>query len=508
MVACSGAKNINVESDQGFASADAHTEAHQVHDAYKGADAHQGADSSETKPQIKVIGAAHMTVLANNVPAYASFAGYQNRVVQNANGIFVAYLEFHSPSWPANQYFWRLVRSQDGGKSFKTVHSGYAITRAPVVETDGASNVYVLYPNLKAGSFSFLRFDSATNYSNTINKTIKADAGGKFVSHYDAARKRIYFMTVGAGAWTRTSFFALDLTGSVLFSYRFSHQGSMASLHYPHLAMNDSSTTLYAAWTTDKDGQRNYSSIHFARSTNGGMSWSTMTGNPLSPSPTSTGADNSLVPDIYGPTDNLLGIARTNWPRWLANFFYLGGALHFAVSDKDGKGASYMRYDLKKQLIDRQTYNAPRTYAGCPYWVAPWDMYRNACYNPSDYYKPQFQYSWKGKHVKLASGGYFAKSRIEPNTIYHVGEVHHVSAPASGAINGRLGILRSQDNGAAWSDYAISAVGSKEKINIFRPWSFSGPRAVTTQVFGVFTHFSNPSGSSNQLVFFSFPAGT
>jgi len=80
--------------------------------------------------------AFELTPIDTNCTYYATFQSHNQKVVQNANGIFMTYLLDYTDvaPWPGT---WRLVRSTDGGTTFQVVYTSPLVgSKTACIETD------------------------------------------------------------------------------------------------------------------------------------------------------------------------------------------------------------------------------------------------------------------------------------------------------------------------------------------------------------------------------------
>jgi hypothetical protein len=174
-----------------------------------------------------------VTKVEDVATGYGTFQSYNQKIVENRFGIFMSYL-FSEQDSPAGT--WRLARSADGGRSWKLLHTGHERTYPPVLETDEDGSVYLIHSNYDTGDARLLRFDPGKDFRDPFARIIPRGGSMKFASHYDARRKRIYYVifpNCRSGSSCETpDFFALDLSGSVIFSKRLTIEGSKALAPY------------------------------------------------------------------------------------------------------------------------------------------------------------------------------------------------------------------------------------------------------------------------------------
>ena len=84
-----------------------------------------------------------LQTLATNTPGYATFQSHNQKVVQNAYGIFAVYADSATTDPYETRQRWTLLRSVNGGQSFQVVTRGANSVRTPTLETDEFGNLYL-----------------------------------------------------------------------------------------------------------------------------------------------------------------------------------------------------------------------------------------------------------------------------------------------------------------------------------------------------------------------------
>jgi len=352
---------------------------------------------------------------------------------------------------------WRLSWSRDGGRSFTTLYSATNATNPPVLESDGRGNIYLGRPDFIDGDAYLYRFFASEDYERPHITRIPGGSGGKYAMMLDAPRRQLYWFVHNY----RHTFSRLDLEGRVLPSTKPFSLPSPAVLARPHLSL-DAKGVLHAAWLTvmvpsPLPGRHHmYWDIHYMQSPDGGLTWRTMAGTPISiPVP----ADNS------GPTDRITLDDELGIDTWLANFLVKDGKAHFFYMAQNAPPRQhYVRYDLgsHRREIDLQ---------------------------------PEF--SGQSLFLQAADGFFASRSNAANSTLYCV--AHDASAP-------RLACLASDDNGASWYDYAVSD-------KVARGYATGGCREITPDcwIIGSFTDILSPSESDKantaKVYFFRMRAG-
>lgn len=137
----------------------AHTQLATIQQTGRGRYLHWGneiyfSSSDNTDPrtngrQYSIAGPCRVTVqfalqtLATNTPGYATFQSHNQKVVQNAYGIFAVYADSATTDPYETRQRWTLLRSVNGGQSFQVVARGANSVRTPTLETDEFGNLYL-----------------------------------------------------------------------------------------------------------------------------------------------------------------------------------------------------------------------------------------------------------------------------------------------------------------------------------------------------------------------------
>ena len=385
------------------------------------------------------------TVCVDNAVTRRAVANPTNqKVVSNDNGIFLTYLCTSTKQDQRNR--WRLMRSTDGGKTFKVLYEEVSATKAPTLETDERNNLYLCRPDFSTRGKDpqgwFYRFSASDKYARPLKVPVPRGMAGKFAAAWDPSRQQMYY-------WVHSGWFiVLGPDGRRRNTERIVVHGPVAYLQYPLLCMARDGS-LYAGWTTwersEPEGRRrSYWDIHAMRSPDGGKNWQKLDGTRLERTPV---ADNS------GPTERVTLDDEFETHTWLASLLAKDGKLHFVykarafekVAGESGAPPRqhYVRYDQssgKKEL---------------------------------DHY-PEFRGEKlviRGSHCLLS-----ASLSIRNSPLYCVG----YEAPWMNRC--RLVCLASDDNGETWYDYAVS---DKD----FMPTGVGGFRQLTDDglVVGTFT---------------------
>lgn len=369
---------------------------------------------------------------------YATFQSHNQKVVSNRNGIFMTYIRTRNNEYTAQ--CWRLLRSTDGGRSFGVIYEATNATNPPVIETDEDANLYLIRVDFMDGNAYLYRFLASDEYQQPHITTIPGGAAGKYAMAIDLRRERLYFFS------HNNSFHILKLDGEVLHSTVLLREGPHAVLQYPHLYL-DLDGNLSAAWTTQKHNVYLYWDIHTMLSRDGGWSWSTLTGDVLTP---------PIVADDTGPAMRITLDDEFEAHTWLSNMIVKNGKIHFLyLAQTQPPRQHYMRYDLAggTREIDRAQ-------------------------------------EFRGETIALQGLDGFFATRIgqTESVVYCVG-----------SDRGRVACLVSHDNGETWQDYARSEV----QFNIY---AIGGCRLLSADgaIIGGFTDTSKTetSNPSPKVYFF------
>lgn len=362
---------------------------------------------------------------------YATFQSHNQKVLSNRNGIFATYLKRRNNEAYTSQT-WRLMRSTDGGATFRVLHEATQATNPPVLETDEADNLYLVRPDFVDGHAYLYRFLASEGYARPHISKIENGAAGKFCMMMDRPRGQLYYFA------HNNTFHVVGLDGTVRRSAILLKDGATACLQYPQLSL-DLDGTLHAAWTTNHLQKYLYTDIHYMQSADAGATWRKMDGTPLTL---------PAVADYHGPTDEINLEDEHDEHTWLSSFMVKRGKLHF-IYKYLAPGAKarqhYVRYDVKTARREIDT----------------WPIF-------------------KGEQISLSHiDGFFASRASEPDApLYCVL-----------AQDGRIACLASDDNGDTWHDHTVSERRFATDITVTNPYSIGGCREVTADrhVIGTFT---------------------
>jgi hypothetical protein len=377
---------------------------------------------------------------------YGTFQSHNQKVVSNRRGIFMTHIRTRNEPYTAQA--WRLSRSRDGGRSFTTVYAETNATNPPVLETDLEDNLYLVRPDFLDGHAYLYRFLASDDYRRPIITRIPNGSAGKYSLMLDGARKQLYYFA------HNNTFHRVALDGTVLSSTNLLAAGKNAILQYPLLSL-ETNGVLHAAWTSQAHGRYLYWDIHYLQSADGGVTWRTMSRQPVSL---------PVIADEGGPADRITLDDEFEFHTWLSSFLVKDGKAHFLyLAQTPPPRQHYVRYDLKtaRRELDLQ---------------------------------PDF----RGRQISLRNlDGFFATSSRAPgSTLYCISR-----DPTTNLI----ACLVSADNGTTWRDYAVSDP-------VQNPYSIGGYREVTADglILGSFVDQIAPTtdvGGGSKVYFFKIKAG-
>jgi hypothetical protein len=373
------------------------------------------------------------TRIDTNIHFFGTYQSHNQKVVANANGIFLTYVVITTGNESDDDNTWKLMHSIDGGATFYTLDSGMAGTRAPAIETDEYSNIYITLPdwNAEDDQFYFIRYLASENYATAHTTTITgASSGAKYAMAYDQGRNRFYVGTQPGDLFT-VGIDGVQVGGvqSVWTS------GPTSSPQYPYLHL-DTEGTLFFANTSATDI---YPSIHAIRSDDGGASWTTLDKTPVTL---------PVACDAAGAGTMISGADELDVNTWLCSTLTKGGRSHYfyAVNDGGIENVPYMNYDTATG--QRQHYRNMQQ-AGDQISV---DMY----------------------------DGFFATHDLTASSLLYA---------IMRDSDGRTACLYSPNNGGNWYDYALDTTE-------YNAYATGGARTVTPDGYIIGSFMARTPGSS------------
>jgi len=387
-----------------------------------------------------------LTQVDDQAIAYATFQSHNQKVVSNRHGIFITYVQSANDNYMAQK--WLLANSSDGGRTFQPLFEETRATSAPALETDRWGGLYLARPDFADGNAYLSRF--ATPSAKPVTTTLVGGSAGKYCQLLDEARQRIYYFAHNG------TFFVTGTDGVVHKTIRLLVAGPKAVTQYPHLTLGYDGT-LYAAWTTNDLNAYLYRSIQAMKTTDGGETWITLDGKPLTL---------PIVSDESGPTTRISRDDELEVHSWLSAFLFKKDKLHFVYWAQTGpERQRYLRYDAatgQKELdiepiFARQTPKLPN------------------------------------------DSGVLTTDLANPESpLYFVSTLDDRK---------RLACLASPDNGTTWREFAIS-----DRLFLHRVYSIGGARNQTSEgeIVGTFTDVAKSAKvytepNSGTVYFFRIP---
>jgi hypothetical protein len=359
--------------------------------------------------------------------AYATFQSHNQKVVSNADGIFITYIHKSNADYTAQQ--WRLAKSTDGSQSFSTIGESTHATSAPALETDRNGTLYLGHPDFVDGNAYLIRFPSPGKNPSPAITELTGGAAGKYCMLLDEPRQQLYWFA------HNNTFFTVGMDGKVRSKVDLLTGGPHAYLQYPHLTL-DSSGQLFAAWTTSKvvGAESIYHDVHAMKSSDGGKTWQAIDGKPI---------ELPALADDAGPATLISRADEFDVHTWLSAFMAKDGKLHFVYWAKtDPQRQWYIRYDI---ATGEREIEMERIFSQKP------------VQQPND------------------SGAFVANRKEQGGRLFFVSTVDDRS---------RLACLASDDNGETWYEHAMS-----DRAFSGRVYSIGAAREPTPEgaIIGTFT---------------------
>lgn len=404
-----------------------------------------GFSRADDSPQNQLV-PIELTLVDDKAIAYATFQSHNQKVISNRHGIFITYVRSSADNYMKQT--WRLARSRDGGRAFTSQFEETRATSAPALETDRQGGLYLSRPDFADGNAYLSRF--ATPETEPVTTTLVGGSAGKYCQLLDEPRQRVYFFAQNG------TFHVTGMDGRVLKTTSLLVAGPKAVTQYPHLTLG-SDGTLYAAWTTNDLTAVLYRSIQAMKSADGGETWATLDGQPLTA---------PIVSDDSGPTTRISYDDELDVHSWLSSFLFKRGKLHFVYWAKTSpQRQRYLRYDgaSGQKELDIEPIFAHRT------------------------------------PVEPNDSGVLITNQAKPESpLYFVSTIDDRK---------RLACLVSHDNGTTWRPFAIS-----ERVSPHRIYSIGGARNLTSEgeIVGTFTDVAETAkvyteANSGTVYFFRIP---
>ncbi len=408
--------------------------------------------------------------LGKSNTAAATYGSHNQKTAVTPSGIFAAFVDELGTSSAR----WRLMRTNDEGRTFTTVWTGRSSFGAPALESD-RTNLFLAVPSESYPDGTFIRIDPEGRQP-AVHATITGGGDGHYNLIYDAPRDRLLY---AASVYT----FLLDAGGSTLEKvqlFPFPSPGERLAeiAHYPLLARDAglialaNTTTPYPGWT-GPDGRPNncYPSFGLLLSTDGGRSWE----DPRSGRRLQLPIDAGQNGPSYHPLERAVTeIGERCMHNWLSGFLYKSGRILMGLRsyDKSGlHGASlqpipdairFLSFDVVARTLDL----------------------------------PKKQAQLRGQELAVGSSQIFFTSGERPDDPVYVISAEVVSGGA------RMIVLVSHDLGDTWHDYAASEVVPDGYANSFYGLSATRRPAPDGSLYGTFTLVSPAADGPREVFFF------
>jgi hypothetical protein len=274
--------------------------------------------------------AFELTIVDPAAHGYATFQSHNQKVVANPHGYFMTHIRSRDEAYMAQT--WRLLRSEDSGKTFSTIYEATHATNPPPIETDIQGNIYLARPDFKDGNAYLYFFAAEKNFQDPRITLIPGGSAGKVALLIDEADSCLYY------ASHNNRFYKLALDGTVLENIEIVRNGPHAVLQYPQLRL-DSDGALHYGWTSEQVGVYMYWDIHHMLRPRGTQQWQNFDGTPLTL---------PVVADDTGKATRISLDDEYESHTWLSSFTLKGGKAHFLyLTQSQPPRKNYVRLDAK-----------------------------------------------------------------------------------------------------------------------------------------------------------------
>jgi hypothetical protein len=399
----------------------------------------------------------HARVADVEAPIFGTWASHNQRIVETPGGLFMTYQMNERDS--DHNGDWMLLRSRDGGVTWAEVYSASG-TRPPAVVADRDGAVHLVTSDPYEDRIHVYSFSAASDYfTASVHSYFGIPCDAKFTAVYDARWNNIYIATQYG------RFFAIWVdTFGVIHDYQvFQHEGNTSPYscaQYPQLAL-DSDGHIHFAMTTSilsaTHVYRNILHVFANPEADGRLSWHRMprAGETFAPT-----LSLPIQPDENGGAFEINDFDERGSPGvvsvHLTNFIVKGSFVHFYYTVVREGGSRWMghykRFNFYTGLqdIDLGLDGAPLS----------------------------------GDIIELTPyGGFFSTDSASDHDT-------PLFLTANELARGQLGTLVSYDNGASWSDYAVTDTTAPLQAS-----NISGARHSDGRIFAA---YNAPTGESSR----------
>ena len=408
--------------------------------------------------------------LGKSNTAAATYGSHNQKTTVTPFGIFTAFVD----EVGASSARWRLMRTNDEGRTFTTLWTGRSSFGPPAVESDGI-NLFLAVPSESYPDAIFIRIDPAGRQP-AVHAAIAGGGDGHYNLIYDAPRGRLLY---AASVYA----FVLDAGGRTLEKvqlFPFPSAGEMLAeiAHYPLLAQDGdlialaNTTTPYPGWT-GPDGRPNncYPSFGLMHSTDGGQFWE----NPRSGRRLQLPIDAGQNGPSYHPLErSVTETGERCMHNWLSGFLYKNGRIFMGLQSFDKSGLHGANLPPIPNAIRFLSFDV---------------VVRTL---PVSKKEAQL----RGRELAATSSQIFLTSGERPKDPIYLISAEVVSGGA------RMIVLVSHDLGDTWHDYAASEVVLGAYADSFYGLSSTRRPAPDGSLYGTFTLVRPAEEGSREVFFF------
>jgi len=416
-------------------------------------------------PKVTLATIPHGLINGTTYSAYGTFQSHYQKVVSNKNGIFAAFLSKYVVNELDSRNdlgTWQVVRSEDGGQTFKTIYSLTTSSKAPCLETDNDGNIYLAHAMNRWEDMTFSKLLYSENFEKPHSVLVLGAGAGKYSCAFNESEKQFLYL-----GWSK--FVRIDTNSMNVIDHRqFFSSGPDGHPQYPHLVFEPEQKTLLAAWTTvsvnEINGRSNYLDARYAISRDNGLSWKSPSNGsnlnlPIVVDDTGGAPTALLATDLSdAKSSQQQGVALENW---LDSVAFIGDYFYFAYINTGLDHSNYSTRYTRTSLRSDETMT------------------------------PVALEKFKGETIELNSNGLYFTTQTLPgigSVLYAVGATE----------NFEIASLYSFDKGVTWHDHAI---GERE---VHQPYAITGSKHLTSDgyIIGEYTSYPLAGESEGKVKFF------